>query len=204
MKSRSSATLLTGEGHLRPDKACCDPQAVIAACAGAGLRPLRPEEVAPARQAATARLGEGIASAACFGAVHELTGGAALFGYDHEAKLSGFLGGFPVRAAAVPQLLAGRFNGVEVDLDLVARPGETPAAWYGWGFTATGRRAAAAVVRGAQTVRDGLFWAVPAFTRAATGDGERVILGRLGYVRLPGSLDASMMWKPAASAGRTP
>jgi hypothetical protein len=86
----------------------------------------------------------------------------------------------PLTARALPELAAGRFDGLAPPQDLIARPGEAPAAFYVWGaagFTWRGRRLALAASLAFQRE---VHPHLPLFARAATADGERVLQRRMG------------------------
>ena len=190
---------LTRNTPVDPVGKCADPKAVIACNEAFGLRLMSEDDIRAAHRPAAERL-DGIATVDVFIAVNRITGASTFQYREPSGAATGFLAMFPVRAGALAQLAQGAFNGVEVDLDLVARPGETPAAWYGWGFAALTRRAGAAVISAACAVQQRLYWGVPAYSRTATPDGVRVVGGKMGY-RPAGGVDPAMVW---ISARRSP
>lgn len=182
-----------------PTGRCADPKAIIACCAHFGLEVLEREaEIAEASRLPYDLIGPGVATAETFAAVQEITR-ASMFGFRQDAAITGMLAFFPVRLRALPSLLDGSFDGVNVKLDLVCRPGVHPDAWYGWGFAGRTKEAGRALVPAAVAVQRCLYWAVPCYTRTATPDGMRVVAGKMGY-RPTGCADISLCWIPPQRA----
>lgn len=156
------------------------------------------DQIRQARAISAALVGEGVAATETFVAVQQITQ-SSVFVYCEDGAVTGVLGLFFLRQAGLDAIEKGAFDAVNLDLDLVARPGEAPAAGYGWGFAATTHAGGRAVVKASAALRDTLFWGLPAFTRTATPDGVRVILGSLGY-KPYGQGQTTLVWLPALNA----
>jgi hypothetical protein len=148
-----------------------------------------------AGELAGAAVGPGIVRRADFLAVDTITECTA-FAYLKAGQLAGALAVIPLRPQGLAALMDDRFDGVRPDLALVARPGEQVAAIYGWGIVGAGPRSRAAVLRGVDRLRRNLLPELPWYCRAATGDGARVILGRLGYAPVAGSASGLFVSQP--------
>jgi len=110
--------------------------------------------------------------------------GASLFIHREDGEITGVLGFFSVREAGLQALRAGGFDAREVDLDIIARAGEKPFAGYAFGVAASTKLAGQAIIGAAAAIQEAQFWALPIFTRIASEDGARVLLGSLGFARL--------------------
>lgn len=171
-----------------------DPDRICEVAASFGMALADEAEMAAGREIAARLIGEGIASAETFSAMQRLTG-SSVFVYREEGRVTGLLGLFLLRASGLAAIQNGTFDAVNPDLAMVAPPGERPHACYGWGFAASTERGGSAAVRAAVAMQQRLFWAIPTFTRTATADGVRVILGPMGYQRYsPG--DKTLVWRP--------
>lgn len=141
-------------------------------------------------------IGQDIATAATLNAVQAIRRGSILVATDRRG-VSGVLATLVLRAKGLAAIRSGRFDGVAVDLDLVCRPGEAPAAFYAWGVAARDKVAARSVVAGAARLTQ-LFSSIPRFARAATSAGARTLTERMGYLAVTGSAD--LFWLPAEVA----
>ncbi len=165
------------------------------------LFPATPAEMAPARALAAELIGPYVVSEETFGYAHARTGGASMFVHRLDGAVDGAFAMVPLRRSGLHALHHHRFDAKNPDWDQVAEAGEEPAAIYGWGFAASTRKAAAAVVRGAMLLRDEAFPNIPWFTRAATPAGAKVILGKMAYRPFNGS-DSGMLWSPPVDLQR--
>lgn len=147
--------------------------------------------VSAARDFAAKLVGDGVAPASVFIAVQRRAG-AAVFGFHEKGTLTGVLAAFPVDAEGLQRLREGSFNAIDLDLDLVARPGETPAAYYGWGFAASTPNGGRAVVKASAQIHRELYWATPTFARAVTADGVRALTA-IGFRPVDGG-GANLLW----------
>lgn len=177
-----------------------DPERIAAVAASFGMALATDDDIRAGREIAARLIGEGIAAADTFIAMQRLTR-SSVFVHREERVVTGMLGLFLLRPAGLRSIENGVFDAASPDMDLVARPGERPAACYGWGFAASTERGGSAAVRTAVALRERLFWAIPTFTRTATPDGVRVVLGSMGY-RPYNQSDPTLVWRPAAASVR--
>jgi hypothetical protein len=171
-----------------------DPERICAVAASFGMALADDDDIVAGREIAARLIGEGIASAETFIAMQRLTR-SSVFVFREDGVVTGMLGLFLLRPGGLRAVQNGAFDAVWPDMTLVAPPGERPAACYGWGFAATSERGGSVAVRTAVALQQRLFWAMPTFTRTATPDGVRVILGPMGYQRYTES-DPSLVWRP--------
>jgi hypothetical protein len=173
-----------------------DPVRIAAVCAQFGLELAAEDDIRAGRAIAARLISDGIASAETFIAMQKLTG-ASVFVLREDGAVTGMLGFFILRAAGLKAIEGGTFDAIDPDWDMVALAGETPAAVYGWGFAATTERGGRAAVKASVDLHRRLFWGMPTFTRTATPDGVRVILGSMGY-RIYREDDPTLVWIPAS------
>jgi hypothetical protein len=189
---------------LRPDPtgACADPVVIRDAAALFGLVSPTPDQISAFRDSAAALFSAPIASKTSFLDV-ERESGASIFGCLREQRVSGYLALMRLRPEGLRQVEQERFDPIEIDLELIARPGEKPAALYAWGFAATDPRSAYRVVSALDEIQRALFWAVPKFCAIASARGEKLALGRLGFrLRAPGDRFARIAASEAPPPGR--
>ncbi len=149
-----------------------------------------------ARALAAELIGPCIATVAVFDAVQLRTGGAAVFVQHEAGQVSGVLGVVPLTPAGLGAVLAETFNARAPDLRHVCGPHDRPAAAYGWGIAGSTKSARKAVVGGTIALHEDAFPDIPLFSRAATPEGERVILGAFGFSRMAGSTTGLMTRAP--------
>lgn len=176
----------------------CNPEAIRRCVAQDGIVPLRGADLPAAGELAGASVGPSIVRRADFLAVDAISDCTA-FAYVGRDGFAGALAIIPLRSQGLAALRADRFNGVQPDLELVARPGERVAAIYGWGIVGSGPRSRAAVLRSVDRLRRELTFEIPWYCRAATDDGARVILGRLGYAPAQGSASGLFLSPPLSA-----
>jgi hypothetical protein len=162
-----------------------DPRDILNIARSFGLRALENNEIFAAREIAQARFSAPIVSAVLMASVQKITR-SSLFTFEQDTIKTAFLAFFPLRPAGLQAIERFAFNPFDFDLTLVARPFEEPAAIYGWGFAANTDAGGRAVVRGLATIQGALFWAIPKYCHVATEDGERVVIGKMGYQRVAG------------------
>lgn len=173
-----------------------DPKRVAEICAQFGLELARDDDIRAGRAIAAQLIGDGIATAETFIAMQRLTG-ASVFVLRENGVVTGMLGLFMLREAGLKAIEDGVFDAINPDWNMVALPGEEPAAGYGWGFAATTEAGGRAAVKASVALQRQLFWGIPSFTRTATPDGVRVILGPMGY-RIYREDDPTLVWVEAA------
>jgi hypothetical protein len=145
------------------------------------LSPATPNDILSARNLAARLISPDVASAATLQAVHRHAGDGAVFVFREPEGLTGVVGFAPLTPAGLEALLAERFDATAPDLAHVAAPGEQTAAGYGWGMAGSTPAARKAVVGAAIALYEQILPDLPWFTRAATPDGRRVVLGKFGY-----------------------
>lgn len=182
-----------------PTGTCTDRDTVASLAAAYNLEALDAPDIAVAREIGAKLIGETLASADTLIAIQQ-TARSVVFGYRENGALTGMMALLPLREAARALLIEGRFDARAPSLDLVARPGEAPACYYAWGIAATSKQAARAMIQASSALRRTLFWAIPSFTRAVTGDGLR-LMRSFGY-RPVGDDDPQLIMAPAP--GRPP
>lgn len=159
---------------------CSDPRMINAVAAYCGVALAGPEDIAHARAMAAQRISDAIVTEATLQAVQDITG-ASVFVARENGKVTGMTAFFLLRSEGMRALDEGRFDTINVNLDHVCRPRETPAGGYAWGFVGITDRGAGRAVKASLAVRETLFWALPGYTKAATDDGARLIFGSLGF-----------------------
>ncbi|HYD89281.1 MAG TPA: hypothetical protein VEA80_17515 [Vitreimonas sp.] len=164
-----------------------DPDRVAAAAAEFSLMPLDQAGIAEARALAAALIGQGIAETADFVAVQRVFP-ASVFGIRENGRLTGVLAAFPLNRMGLKTVEQDCFDAVRLDSRLVAAAGEDPAAYYGWGFAATSKDGARAVMKTCVAIHRNLYFATPTFARAVTSDGVRA-LQSIGFRLLEGRED---------------
>jgi hypothetical protein len=121
---------------------------------------------------------------------------AALLIHKEEGRVTGVVGMLFLRRSGVNQILRGRFNATEVDVDLLTPEGESPVAIYTWGVAAATKPAGTAILVGGSTVRQVLFPTISSFTKAVTGAGRHVAVDRYGFRPLRHAQDDLLVREP--------
>jgi hypothetical protein len=170
---------------------CSNPSEVARIAALYGLALLDDAGVSLARELACRLVPGEVAPAATFQAVQRAAG-AAVFGFHEAGVLTGVLAAFPLNAKGLEQLTAGGFDALNLDIDLVSRPGQLPGAYYGWGFAASTKDAGRSVVKASVQIHRELYWATPTFARAVTPDGLRALTS-IGF-RPVRADDEALLW----------
>ena len=170
---------------------CSNPAEIAAVAQQFGLRVLDDAGVAIARALAVRLVPGGVAEASVFQAVQHAAG-AAVFGFYEESTLTALLAAFPLNEYGRSGLACGGFDALQVDISLIAQPGEIPAAYYGWGFAAATKEGGRAVVKASAQIHRELFWATPTYARAVTADGLRALTA-IGFQQA-GVHNPSLLW----------
>ena len=178
-----------------------DAKRIVAVAGRFGMALATDDQIRAAREIAAKLISDGIASADTFIAVQTLTE-SSVFVFTESGRVTGMLGMFLLSERGLLAVKRGVFDAVAPDRAFVCQPGQPPAACYGWGFAATTEAGGRAAVKAAVALHDELFWAIPTFTRTATPDGVRVILGPMGYVRYRES-DPTLVWLPPKAAKKS-
>ena len=166
-----------------PRGKCTDPRRIRAVAALFDLAPASVPQINSGRLLAARLISNDLASVDFLAAVQRITN-ASLFVHCDSKEVTGVLGFFPVRAQGLAALEAGGFDARDFDLDIVARPGEIPEGVYAFGVAASTKAGGSAIIRASAAIQEALLWALPIYTRVATEDGARVLLGSLGFVHV--------------------
>lgn len=162
-----------------PTGDCTDRGLVASFVERFGVEVLSDSDIVFAREVGAKMIGPNLADSATLIECQRIAG-AVVFGYRESDDLTGMMALLPLGAAALSQLENATFDACDLDLDLIARPGEKPACYYAWGIAATSKNAARALIQASAALHTQLFWSIPSFTRAATDDGLRV-MSSFGY-----------------------
>ena len=165
---------------------CSNPRMINALAAFCGVSLAGSEDILAGRALAAEKIDGDVVSAEMLQAVQDITGCSVFVARD-GGKVTGLTAFFLLRPEGMQAFDEGRFDTVNVNLDYVWRPRETPAGGDAWGFVASNDRAAGRVVKASIVIRETLLWALPGYTRAATDDGARLIYGSLGFEPVPGN-----------------
>lgn len=160
-----------------------------------GFRAVLPHEFVAARRMAGRRMGHEVSTARTFRAVQKLQPLSCVC-FCEGGAITGVIGILLLREAAAEQLRSGRFDGVNVDLDLLARAGEHPAIGYGWGMAASTKPAGAAIIAVTQAFRAGPLAEFTFITKAVTAVGRHVSITRFGYRPMRGPDDDLLINDP--------
>jgi hypothetical protein len=166
----------------------------IRTMAHAGFDLATPADIRVGREAAAALVGDAIATAPTMIRVQARSGCTVFVARSAEGELVAAVSAIPLTAAAAPGLAAGRFDGLEPPDRQIARPRDTPVAFYVWGaagLTWRGRRLALAASLALQREA---YPRLPLYARAATDDGARVLQRRMGAHPMPGGLVTAPAW----------
>ncbi len=179
-------------------------QGVLVVAAQYGFRAVHPHEFRAVRAMAAKLMRHQIATCRTFRAVQAMQPASSLC-FCEDGDITGLNGILLLRPAAVDVLMRGDFDGVDVDLELLARPDEAPAIGYGWGMAASTKPGGAAVIASTMPLRCGPLAAIPFITKAVTSVGRHVSITRFGYRPLRGPDDDLLINDPTAgssNAGR--
>lgn len=166
----------------------------IQAMAALGFSLARSYDIVAGRPAAAALVGDDIATVSTMLRVQARSGCTSFVARSAGGGLIAAVSAIPLTLAAVADLVAGRFNGVTPADRQVARPADTPMAFYIWGaagFTWRGRRLALAASIAMQRE---VYPTLPLYARAATDDGARVLQQRMGANPLSNGLAVAPAW----------
>lgn len=168
-----------------PTGKCSDPRLINAVAAYCGTAAAGPHDIGYAHALAREHICRDIVSQAKMQAVQDLTGSSVFVSRENGA-VTGMAAFFLLNHAGLDALERSRFDPIDLDLSLLCRPRELPAAGYGWGFVGVTDRAAGRVVKTSVAIRETLLWALPGYTRAATEAGARIIFGPFGFSPVAG------------------
>jgi hypothetical protein len=170
----------------------------------AGLEVATPDDIVEAHALVERLVGPPLAGPSVMRAIHDRTQ-ASVFVIREDGRITGVLGELALVEAGLRALETGTFNGVDPDLEHIARPGDPVSAWYCWGFAAETRRAAAIGVKATIVSRNDVYRDLPLFARAVKpagadedtqSNGARVGFRRFGCTPYPGQPD--LIYSPRA------
>lgn len=165
-----------------------------------GFRAIRADEFPEARRMAGRRMGHQVSTSRVFRAAQRIQPQASIC-FCEAGEITGVIGILLLRQAAAAQLRFGRFDGVNLDLDLLARGDEVPAIGYGWGMAASTKPAGAAIIAVTQAFRAGPLAEFTFITKAVTAVGRHVSITRFGYRPLRGPDDDLLINDPVVPPG---
>jgi hypothetical protein len=120
--------------------------------------------------------------------------------YREDGKITGVSGQLMLTPPTFRIMLAGAFDALNVDTELLAREGDLVSLGYGWGIAASSKPAANAVSWVGRTMRLRLYTHIAGFTRAVTEVGRHIALNRYGYEPLRHADDDLMISLPKKAA----
>jgi hypothetical protein len=120
--------------------------------------------------------------------------------YKEGGKITGVSGQLMLTPQTFHIMLAGKFDALDVDTELLARDGDLISLGYGWGIAASSKPAANAVSWVGRTMRLRLYTHIAGFTRAVTPVGRHIALKRYGYEPLRHADDDLMISLPKKAA----
>jgi len=177
MRAKELEALVDAKG------ACGDPARIAAVAALCGLEPATTAQIESGRALAARLISNDLTSVDLLSAVQEITK-SSLFVFCENGEVTGVLGFFGVTEAGLQALDAGGFDARAFDLAFVARPPNEPACVYAFGVAASTKAGGSAIIRASAAIQEGLYWSLPIYTRVATDDGARVLLGSLGFAHV--------------------
>jgi hypothetical protein len=160
-----------------------------------GAIPATAEELVQAQALASRLMKTSMAPVEALSAVQARSGLAVVVAHEHGA-IAGVMGFVLLSALGRASVMADRFDALDPAMTDVCSRRDEPAAIYGWGIatlthSATKTLIAAATAMGRQ-VTPHLAW----YMRTVTADGERLIMQRQGWRRVPRS-SAGLIWRPS-------
>ena len=160
-----------------------------------GASPVAPHEVPLAQALAARRMNGPVASAEAMAAVEQRSGVSIRVARE-GGEITGVMGFVLLSAAGKASVIADRFDALDPDLADVCSRREEPAAIYGWGIATVSHSATKTLVEAAcamgRQVTPHLRW----YMRVVSADGERLIMRRQGWRRVPRS-GPGLIWQPS-------
>lgn len=160
-----------------------------------GLKTPSRAELVAGRAIAAGLINPNISDVDAFERVQAITG-SSVFGYVEGGDVQGMLSFFPVNLHGYDALRNGTFDGVNPPDALIARPGEVVHAGYAWGIAATSKAGARAIMGASAYLLEHLYWDIPFYSRVATEDGKRAMIGALGFQPVAGDATGLVVHHP--------
>ena len=157
-------------------------------------------QITQARSQAARLVGEGITSAESLIRLQQRTLCSTFIQTAPDGRMAGIVSIIPLRTEGLAHLEMGAFDAIQPDPALACGPEDEAAAFYGWGMAGLTWRGRISVVHAALALQQEVFAAVPFFSRAATSEGENVLLNRMGA--RPHPAPGGLVWAPAHSPDR--
>ena len=160
-----------------------------------GAIPAAPDEIAPALAMAARRMKSPLASAEVMAAV-QARSGLSVFIAREAGEIAGVMGFVLLSSQGRASVLGDRFDAFDPDMADVCSRRDEPSAIYGWGIATLSHSATKTLVEAAcamgRQVTPHLRW----YMRTVTADGERLIMKRQGWRRVPRSRPG-LIWQPS-------
>jgi hypothetical protein len=141
-----------------------------------------------------------VASSAVFTRIRG-TQPAVLLTLSRNRRVSGFVATLLLREGAREKLLSGAFDGLAPSAADLAPPSETPSIYYIWGVGGETHWARSTAMALCRRFREETLAPLTAFTKAATADGYRAAVARLGF-RPASAVEANLLISPPINERR--
>jgi hypothetical protein len=188
--------MLTSDVLILPQRPLCM-QALVEAADAMGVSPPRLDELDEIRAFASRLIAHKVASRAAYAGALAVQPFALLVCRE-AGRIAGVMGQLFLRRQGVEAVLAGCFDGVDLDPALLTHEGERPIAGYIWGVAADSKPAAKAVFAASNEIRYRFFPTLTVFTRAVTPVGRHISVSRYGYRPLRWNADDVLVREPVA------
>ena len=160
-----------------------------------GAIPAAPDEIAEAQALAARRMNSPMASIEVMATVQGRSGVGVFIAREYGA-IAGVMGFVLLSGVGRASVIDDRFDAREPDMADVCSRRDEPAAIYGWGIATISHSATKTLVEAAcamgREVTPHLRW----YMRTVTADGERLIMKRQGWRRVPRS-SPGLIWQPS-------
>ena len=161
---------------------------MLAVASEYGFSPVEAHEFAAVGDMAARLMRHDVSSCETFNAVQRLQPASSLC-FREDGEITAIMGVLLLREPAVAPLMAGAFDGVAVEAELLSRGDEKPAIGYAWGIAATTKAGGAAITAVGMPLRMGPLGELTFVTKAVTGAGRHVAITRFGYEPMRGPDD---------------
>jgi hypothetical protein len=168
---------------------------MLAAGARLGFGLPEKDEVEAARELAARLMGCQVASVEAFSEARRRQP-AALLVSRQAGRLTGLVATLLLRPEATPRLLSGEFNGLHPAERDLSGPEARASAYYIWGVAAETRTAKWSAMELCKGLRYEALADLVAFMKAATPEGRRAGVERLGFLPIAGAGD-DLLCSPA-------
>jgi hypothetical protein len=160
-----------------------------------GAIPATPEELVQAQALASRLMKTPMASVETLSAVQARSGIAVVVAHEHGA-IAGVMGFVLLSAHGRASVIADRFDALDPAIADVCSRRDEPAAIYGWGIATLTHSATKTLVEAARAMGRQITPHLAWYMRTVTADGERLIMQRQGWRRVPRS-SAGLIWQPS-------